>query len=115
MHAVCTPESPQHCCCCAADNNQVDAGGQPPAELFRSGEIGFGSFDDEVQAEVSCLGGAAPEAPLSAAAVGQLPGGLFLHVAIMPCLLSLKMSSWQWGHQASVCIVSSGEGKLQET
>lgn len=34
-------------------NNKADATSQPPSELFRSGELSFGTFGDEPAAEVS--------------------------------------------------------------
>jgi hypothetical protein len=36
-----------------ADNNKAEGSGQPPSELFRSGELAFGSFGDEDAGEVS--------------------------------------------------------------
>lgn len=38
-----------------ADNNQAESASQPPPDLFRSGELAFGSFEDELKAEVRYL------------------------------------------------------------
>jgi hypothetical protein len=42
-------------CVLCADNNKAEGSGQPPSELFRSGELAFGSFGDEDSGEVGKL------------------------------------------------------------
>jgi hypothetical protein len=39
-------------CLLHPDNKKAEGSGQPPSELFRSGELAFGSFGDEDAGEV---------------------------------------------------------------